>query len=372
MLTHRLGVAAALVDGSVLAGDVSVADGRIQEVGLSGAGAGLACPGFIDLQVNGFAGVDLLTDDDDDAWRHVGERLLAVGVTAYQPTLITAPPSAVRTALKRAARLMRAGVDGAQILGVHLEGPFISSERLGTHPAEHRRDPDAELLRSFLSEGSISMVTLAPELDGAGTLIDILTAGKVAVSAGHSAAPADVAHRAFDRGVRALTHIFNAMPPIAARDPGLAGVALSRQDVVVLCILDGVHLATETARLVLSVAGERVALISDAIAAAGAEEGSYQLGTVTVRVRDGRATCEDGALAGGIGTIADCLRAALRLGVSPEAALSAATAIPGRLLARDDIGILRPGSPADVVVVDDSLVVTQVLRAGTPVELAVP
>ncbi|MGO9972512.1 MAG: N-acetylglucosamine-6-phosphate deacetylase [Solirubrobacteraceae bacterium] len=372
MRTRRLGVAAALVDGALIAGDVSIADGRVAEVGLVGPGSGIAVPGLIDVQVNGFGGVDLLTADDDEAWQHVGERLLALGVTAYLPTLITAPVDVVRSGLRRAARVMQLRAQGARILGVHLEGPFLSPERLGAHPREHRRDPDPDLLARLLAAGPVSMVTLAPELDGAAALIDMLSERRVVASIGHSAAPAGVVHAAFDRGARAVTHIFNAMAPIASRQPGVAGVALSRPDVTVMCILDGVHLAAETASLVLAAAGDRLSLVSDSIAAAGVGDGRYLLGTEMITARGGKATRDDGTLAGSLGNVADGVRRAVELGATVKQAVTAVSAAPARLLGRGDVGMLSPGVRADLVVLDDSLTVARVLYAGSPVERADP
>lgn len=368
MRSRRLGVGAALVGGSLIPGDVAIAGDRITDVGLSPAGRGIAVPGLVDLQVNGFAGVDFLADDDDDAWRLAGEQLLATGVTAFQPTLITAPTRTVRGALRRAERLQRAQTRGAAIIGVHLEGAFLAAERLGTHPAEHRRDPDLVLLEQLLADGPVSMVTLAPELNGATQLIDTLVAGGVTVSIGHSAATASVAHAAFNRGARAVTHIFNAMAPLSAREPGVAGVALHRGDVIVQCILDGVHLADETLGVVLGMAAGRMSVTSDAIAAAGMGDGDYRLGTVPVTVRNGFARGPDGTLAGGVGTVLDGLRHAVRLGMSFEAAVGAATVVPARLLGRVDIGVIGRGAPADLVVFDDALQVLRVLKAGLMIE----
>jgi N-acetylglucosamine-6-phosphate deacetylase len=155
MRTRRLGVAAALVDGHLHEGDVAVAGERIAEIGLSPAGRGIAAPGFVDLQVNGFAGIDFLTATDDDAWLAASRRLLELGVTAYQPTLITAPREALRSGLRRAARLMRAQAHepraqlGARILGVHLEGPFLSPSRASQTAAQRlaRRGDQRRLIR---------------------------------------------------------------------------------------------------------------------------------------------------------------------------------------------------------------------------------
>jgi N-acetylglucosamine-6-phosphate deacetylase len=357
-------VAAALVDGALLPGDISVAGERILDVGLTPAGAGIALPGLIDLQVNGFGGVDLLTAEHDDRWRAAGERLLEHGVTAYLPTLITAPSQLVSIALERAARLIDVAGAGARVLGVHLEGPFISAERLGTHPPEYRRDPDPELMERFLRAGPVAMVTLAPELPGAQELIETLVARGIVVSLGHTLASAADAHMAFDHGARAVTHIFNAMAPIRAREPGVAGVALSRADVTVLCIADGVHLADESTRLVLAAARDRTVLTSDAIAAAGQGDGDFMLGTVNVSAQNGVATRPDGTLAGSVGTVIGGLRRAVELGSTIEAAARAATIHPARLLGRTDVGVLHPGARADVVVLDDSLAIERVLING--------
>ena len=242
----RLGVGAALVDGTLVPGDVEVADGKIAAVGLESAnGAGIASPGFVDLQVNGFAGVDFF-GADTDGYGRAGKGLLECGVTSYQPTFITSPEGQL------VAALAEVPVNGAapRVLGAHLEGPFISPERLGTHPADARRDPDRALLERLLAAGPVSHVTLAPELPGALELVELLRERGVTVSCGHSDATAAEAREAFARGVKTVTHIFNAMRPFAAREPGLAGAALVTSDVVVQLILDGVHLAEDTIRLV--------------------------------------------------------------------------------------------------------------------------
>src|SRR5215218_8224702 len=204
----RLGVAAALVGGSLVPGDVEVAGGEIVAVGLAGArGSAVAAPGFVDLQVNGFAGVDLM-HADAGGYAAAGAALAATGVTAYRPTLITAPEAELVAAL----RAVPAGTPGApRLLGVHLEGPFLHPGRLGAHPPEHRRDPDPALLDRLLAAGPVAHVTLAPELPGAAGMIDALLARGIVVAAGHSDATAAQAHAAFDRGIRTVTHLFNAM-----------------------------------------------------------------------------------------------------------------------------------------------------------------
>jgi N-acetylglucosamine-6-phosphate deacetylase len=357
----RLGVEAALVDGRLVAGDVDVVDGRIAGYGLASPnGRGIAAPGFVDLQVNGFAGVDLLVSDSE-GYRRAGEGLLESGVTAYLPAFITAPEEQLVAALRE---VPRATAGGPRILGVHLEGPFLAAGRLGTHPAAARRDPDTALLARLLDAGPVRVVTLAPELPGADGLIDLLRNRGIAVSCGHSDATAAQANAAFDRGVGTVTHLFNAMRPFLHRDPGIAGAALARDDVVVQIILDGVHLADDTARVVWRAAAGRVALVTDAVAGAGAGEGLYRLGGVELEIRDGVVRGPDGQLAGSVLTMDEAVRNLHTLGVPLEESLAAATSVPAGVIGASDAGRLEVGLPADVVVLDDNLAVDRVLLAG--------
>jgi N-acetylglucosamine-6-phosphate deacetylase len=356
----RLGVEAALVEGALIRGDVEVVDGLVAGVGLTSAnGRGIAVPGFVDLQVNGFAGVDLLDAAATD-YGPVGEALLETGVTSYLPTFITAPEDRLLAALRE----VPAEPAGPRILGVHLEGPFLSPKRIGVHPPEARRDPDPELLERLLGAGPVRLVTLAPELPRALELVELLHARGITVSCGHSDATAEEAEAAFDAGVRTVTHLFNAMRPFAHRDPGIIGAALARGDVVVQLILDGVHLAEETARVAWTVAAGRLALVTDAIAGAGLGDGSYRIGGREIEIRDGVARGPGGVLAGSTLTMDQAVRNLHALGASFEAAVGAATAVPARVLGRGDVGRVSVGSPADVVVLSDELEVERVLVGG--------
>jgi N-acetylglucosamine-6-phosphate deacetylase len=358
----RLGVEAALVHGELVPGDVSIEGGRIVEVGLSGGTHGLiAIPGLVDIQNNGFGGVDFLRASTED-YRNAGEALLQTGVTAYQPTFITASETAHVEALRA---LPTSGV-GPHVIGAHLEGPFLSPERPGMHPAEHLQAPDRALLDRLLDAGHVTEMTLAPELPGCELLIGRLRERGVAVSAGHTNATAEEANRGFDLGIAGLTHIFNAMRPLRSRDPGVAGAALTRPDVIVKMIVDGHHLAHETVQVVWACAAGRVALITDAMAGAGAGGGTFRLGDVAVEVEEGAVPMlENGTIAGSVLTMIDAVRNLHALGVPFEQAVGAATEVPARLLGLDDIGVLEPGGPADVVVLDDRLEIQSVLCAGT-------
>jgi N-acetylglucosamine-6-phosphate deacetylase len=316
-------------------------------------------PGFVDLQVNGFGGVDFL-DADSDGYRRAGEALLETGVTAYLPTLITSPEEQVLAALRE---VPPAG-DDPLILGVHLEGPFLSPRRLGTHLASARRDPDLALLGRLIDGDRVRLMTLAPELPGAGLLIERLLDRGITVSLGHSDATAEQANAAFDLGVGTVTHLFNAMRPFLHRDPGIVGAALARDDVVVQLILDGVHLASETVRVVSRAAPGRIALVTDSITAAGASDGAYSFGSLDVQVHEGTVRGPDGVLAGSVLTMIEAVRNLHALGATLAEAVDAATAVPARVLGLRETGRLDVGLPADIVILDDSVEIERVLVAG--------
>jgi N-acetylglucosamine-6-phosphate deacetylase len=358
-----LGVRHALVGDVLVRGDVRVEDGRVAAVGVVPAGAsGLAAPGFVDLQVNGFAGVDFLTAEPPD-YGTAGAALAATGVTAYLPTFISSPEDAYDHAVA-AATAARDGRPGPRILGVHLEGPFLSPHWPGAHDPRHLRAPSPALIERLERAGAIALVTLAPELAGALELIEALTARGIVVSCGHSDADADQAHAAFDAGARAITHLHNAHRRYAHRDPGLGGVALVRPQVTVQAIVDGVHLAPEVAYAAFLTARERFCLVTDAMAAAGLGDGHYQLGSRDVEVEGMAARLADGTFAGSVLTMDAAVRNLVSLGASEVRALLAATRAPARLLARPSLGVLAPGVPADIVVLDDGLEVRATLVGG--------
>ena len=248
--------------------------------------------------------------------------------------------------------------------GVHLEGPFLSPEWPGAHDPAQLRPPDLGLARRLCELGPVRMMTLAPELPGATELLGALRAADVVVSCGHSDADASQAHAAFDAGAGAVTHLHNAHRRFTARDPGLGGVALVRSDVTVQAIVDGVHLAPESAYGAFLAAGRRFCLVTDAIEAALCGPGDYELGGRPVRVSDGAARLEDGTLAGSVLTLDRAVRNLVSSGASLEHAVHAASTAPARLLGRDDLGVLRPGAPAHLTVLDEQLSVLRTLVGG--------
>lgn len=367
MAERHLGVAAAVSDGAIVPGDVAVVDGHVARLGVQPAGrGGIAAAGFVDVQVNGFAGVDFLAATPDD-YDRAGAAMAATGVTAYQPTFISSPERATLDAIAVARDAMRRGPVGPRVLGVHLEGPFLSPVRFGAHNPDNLVLPDPALARRLIEDGTVTYVTLAPELPGGLELVELLTAAGVVVAIGHSDADTDAAHAAFDRGARGVTHLFNAQHPLTHRDPGLPGVALVRDDVTVTLIVDDVHLASDVTRLAWNAARGRFALVTDAIEAAGLPPGPYALGDREVVVADGAVRLHDGTLAGSVLTMDVAVANLMRHGASLVDALDAAAGAPARLLGRSDLGVLRAGAPADLVVIDDDVTVLRTLVGGVEV-----
>lgn len=321
----------ALAEGAQTAGAVDTDADRLDASGLT------VVPGLIDLQVNGAFGHDF-TDDPESIWE-VGARLVAHGVTAFCPTIITAPHDRLVAAVEAISR-RPAGYVGAEPLGLHVEGPHIAPEKRGTHPLDlitPARDARVE-------PNGVAIVTLAPESDGARDLIETLTKAGVVVSLGHSAAGAACARSALDAGATMGTHIFNAMPPIAAREPGLTGVLLTDPRAYVGLIADGHHHAEETIRLVWSAASDRLIVVTDAIAALGMPDGAYRLGGVDVVVGQGIARNTEGALAGAVTPLPQALALLQDVTRAPFAEVVAtATRNPARALGDDTRGALGRG-----------------------------
>jgi N-acetylglucosamine-6-phosphate deacetylase len=354
----RLGVAAAVVAGDVVVGDVEVVDGRIAAVGLTPAGAtGLAVPGFVDLQVNGYLGRDF-SRADDEGWRAVAAELARHGTTHVLATVVSSPLDAYPAALAVATRVVADPRPGeARVLGVHLEGPFLSPARRGAHPEAHLVAPDATLVERWLAAGPVRLVTLAPELPGALPLVAALAERGIVVAMGHSDAGAHQARAAVAAGVRAHTHVWNATRPLTARDPGTAGIALTDPRVAPCFIADLVHVAPEVLTLSIAATSERYVVVSDVSSAAGLPE-HRDLDAIRLA---------GGTLAGGTQLLDAGLRHLLELGRPLPEAVAAVTSRPARLVGAPDAGVLAPGGPADVVVLDDRYEVQRVLVGGADV-----
>ncbi len=307
-------------------------------------------PGIIDLQVNGASGVDLL-DCDAAAVSRLSDYLASTGVTAFLPTLVTAPAERISSALQA---IRTAHPTGAVVLGIHLEGPVLNHQKKGAHHPRWLRAPGDPEVRAMYANAlpDLRMVTLAPELPGTEALMDWLLRERIIVSVGHTEATYEQTAQAFAHGARMVTHLFNAMRPFHHRDPGVVGAAFDDPRCICGLIADGVHVHPAVVRLVYRMLGsERVALVSDAVAAAGMPPGTFTLGNRPIRVKAGDAPrVEDGTLAGSVLRMDLAISNLTSWGIALRDAVFSSSQVPARLLGATGRGALAPGLRADLVV----------------------
>lgn len=351
-----------LLDGDVIAEVGQGADRPAADeiVDLSGH---WVTPGFIDLHGHGGGGEDYATGDLPRALAAHRAR----GTTRSVVSLVSEPIDVLVEQLERIALLMAAD---PLVLGSHLEGPFLAEARRGAHAADTLRAPDDATIDRLLAaaDGTLRQITIAPELPGALDAVRRFAAAGVVVALGHTEADAALARAAFDAGATLLTHAFNAMPGIHHRAGGPVAAAFQDPRVSIELVLDGHHVEPSVAAIAFAAAPGRVALITDAMAAAGGPEGDYRLGSLEVAVRDGVATIAGtSTIAGSTLTQDVALHLAVEtLGLDRADAVAALTATPARILGLDDrLGLLAPGFAADVVVFDDEFTVHDVWAAGS-------
>jgi N-acetylglucosamine-6-phosphate deacetylase len=352
-------------DITVAQGAVAVQEGRItavtpaKEVTIPGSARvvdaqGLfLTPGFIDLQCNGGWGHDF-SQDPGSIWQ-VASRLPQTGVTGFLPTVVTSPLATIEAAQAAWQGGPPAGWRGAQPIGLHLEGPFLNEARKGAHNPAHLRPPDPAVIDAWRPEQGVRLVTLAPELPGALGVIAQLAAQGVIVSAGHSLADGEAAQKGIDAGLRYGTHLFNAMPPMLHREPGLAGALLADERVTLGLIADGLHVHPTLIKVVWQALGpHRLNLVSDAMAALGMPPGRYRLGDFEVTVDEHSARLSDGTLAGSVMPLDAALYCFRQMtGCSLSAALPLVTTTPARLLGlAHRKGRIAPGYDADLLLLD--------------------
>jgi N-acetylglucosamine-6-phosphate deacetylase len=364
--TQRIQRGAVLLDGGRIAAvgpaehipcppDVQVID----------AGGLLLTPGFIDLQFNGGFGQDF-TADPTTIWT-VAAQLPQYGVTAFLPTIITAPLEKSALGRRVVAEGRPGGYRGATPLGLHIEGPFLNPAKKGAHNPAYLRTPSLDAVQDWSPENGVRLVTLAPELPGALAVIEALSSRGVLVSAGHSMATYEQAVTGFDAGVRYGTHLFNAMPSLLHRDPGLPGALLTDERATVGLIADGIHTHPAMVKLVWQALGpSRLNLVTDAMAALGMPPGKHLLGDYEVHV-DG-VTCRlvDGTLAGSILAMDEALRNLIALaGCTLEEALQTVTTTAARAIGLEhERGQIAPGFVADLVLLSPDLRVRGAVAAG--------
>ncbi|GAA4865751.1 N-acetylglucosamine-6-phosphate deacetylase [Saccharopolyspora cebuensis] len=361
-------------EGVLDRGWVRLSGTTIREVGLgepdpTGPAFDLAgrwlVPGFIDLHCHGGGGGSFTSLDPAQAVDAVRAHR-AHGTTTLQASLVSAPLPDLAKQIGALAELVTDGL----LAGIHLEGPFLSSARCGAHDPAVLRPPDRDSVRGLLDAGAgaVRMVTLAPELPGSLDAVrDLVDAGVIA-AVGHTDAVLDEVVPAVEAGATVATHLFNAMRPLHHREPGPIGVLLDDERVTVELICDLVHLHPTVAKLAASHAGtERTVLVTDAISATEAGDGSYELGKLPITVVDGEARLADGSLAGSTLTMDVAFRNLVEVcGLSVPEAVAAASTRPAALLgAADRVGAIRPGLAADLVVLDEDLRLEGVLKDGS-------
>jgi N-acetylglucosamine-6-phosphate deacetylase len=367
--------------GGTVAGPSSLADRdvvidgeRLADPTLSWPGeqlldaAGLiVAPGFIDLQCNGAHGVDLATEPSR-LWE-LAAALPRYGVTAFLPTIVTSPPVILDQALDVLRAGPPAGWTGATPLGLHIEGPMLHPRRRGAHAERLLRAPDVELVSRWTRDNGVALVTLAPELPGALDVVRRLTGAGVVVAAGHTDGTAEQMAAGFDAGIRYVTHLFNAMSPLAHRAPGAVGATLADERVVAGLIVDGIHVHPTAVTAAWRALGpSRLTLVTDAVAALGLGPGPTRLGTMDVVVGGDGVRLADGTLAGANLALDEAVRNLIAFtGCTSAEAIATVTSTPADVLELLDRGAVAAGRRADLTVLTPALEVVATIVGGETV-----
>ena len=334
-------------------------------------------PGFVDVHIHGAGGHDVMEANARGLDR-ITATVARHGTTSIVATTVTAPIEETCRSLAGIAHYIRShenpaeppkpGRLAAEILGIHLEGPFISPSRRGVHPVESIVKPSVEILEKLLkaADGFVRILTIAPELPGAMDLIAAAVAAKVTVGLGHTDANYEQARAAIRAGARHAVHIYNAMRPFTHRDPGIVGAIMTDPEVTAEVIADGVHVAGAAIQVLIGTKGfDTVILVSDGIAATGMRDGNYRLGNFDVNVRGGICRNAEGKLAGSTLTLDRALRNVVELGVPVRDAVRMITILPARRLGvAGKKGIIAVGADADLVALTDDLQVAGVMTRG--------
>lgn len=334
----------------------------------------VAAPGFIDVHIHGAGGHDVM-EGKEEALNAISSLIGKHGTTSFVATTVTADPDAICKSSEQIARYIQQQHGrtrpGAEVLGIHFEGPFISPVRRGVHPPEWIKLPSAELLEKFVTsaQGNALILTIAPELLGAIPCIDAAQKAGMVVGIGHTDATYEQTRAALARGAHHAIHTYNAMRPFSHRDAGVIGAVLTSPEMSAELIADGVHVDETAMRLLLQAKGAGgVILISDGISATGMPDGKYVLGGFEVTVSGGICRNSEGKLAGSTLTLDRALRNIVRLGASLGDALQMLTINPAKLLGIEHKkGALRANADADVILLDEGCEITQVYTRGLAV-----
>lgn len=394
------------VNGKFLPGGFHTEDGRFREilaespeiktivgsdvVDLKGA---TVIPGLVDIHIHGAAGVDF-SDCDGQELQRMAEYLASAGVTSFLPTAMTLPKEDYLRAAGNIAAFEDKIADGsanrkmARILGMRMEGPFLSPEKKGAQNEDFLRKPDLVFFREILSQsaGRIRIIDLAPETKDADLFIkDVLSGSEnpinspelrksnfvspeqssgLVISLGHTAATYEEAKRAFTLGASHVTHLFNAMNPIHHRKPGIIPAAAERENVTTEIIADGIHVHESVIKTAFKLFPRRICLISDALSCMGMPDGEYMLSGQKIHKSGGVARLENGTLAGAASSIYEDMLNLVRFGISPEEAVFAATELPARIIGNQKVGAIEAGRYADFLICDEKLNLKEVYVGG--------
>ena len=321
----------------------------------------LVLPGLVDIHSHGAAGEDF-SDGNPEGFKKILQYEKRCGITSYCPTSMTFPKERLRQIF---ASIKGAQTeDGATVVGINMEGPFLDPAKKGAHVEKWIAAPDVAFVRELNqdADGLVRLVTVAPNMDGAEEFIKEMHE-EVCISLGHTAADYDCASRAMKLGAHHVTHLYNAMQPFGHRAPGLIGAAMDDPECMVEMICDGYHIHPSAIRAAFRMFGpERVILISDSMRAAGMENGTYELGGQEVTVKDRKAVLKDGTLAGSATNLYGCMCKAVEFGIPLEQAIMAATANPARSIGIfDRVGSIRIGKQADLLLASENLELKRVI-----------
>ena len=367
------------ISGQFLEAALKVEDGKIVQIYPYGTvkadvdyGTKRIVPGFIDVHTHGAYGFDT-NDAEKDGLRNWMKRIPEEGVTAILPTTVTQMPDVLTAAVANVAEVVREGYEGAEILGIHFEGPYLDMEYKGAQPPEAIAVPSVEQFQMYqkAANGLIRYITLAPEHDPEFALTRYCKETGVVVSMGHSSATYEQAMMGIANGATSMTHVFNGMTPFHHRKPGPIGAGSERENVVAELICDGQHIHPSAVRMAFKLFPGRICLISDALRCCGMPDGQYTLGGQDVFLKGGIARLADGTIAGSATNLYDCMRKAVAFGIPKEQAILSATIVPAREIGREtEIGSIETGKLADFVVCDEALNRRAVYMGGRALEAA--
>ena len=364
------------IDGRFVRGSFRVEGGKFTQVldsipaqdGVDLDGA-YVIPGLVDVHTHGNSGADF-SDGDYEGLGSIARYLAENGITSFAPASMTLPYETLETAFKTGSRLQEEKPAGcARIMGIQMEGPFFSEKKKGAQNGAYLKKPDFEAFKRLFDgcDGLVKIVDLAPELSGSEAFIR-KAAKLCTVSVAHTDAAYEDAKMAFDAGATHLTHLFNAMPSIHHRKPGVIGAASENENVQAELICDGMHVHPSSVRMAFRLFPGRICLVSDSLRCCGMPDGEYELGGQQVFLQGGIAKLADGTIAGAAANLYEGMKNAVEFGISKEEAILSATLNPAKALGcEEEIGTIAPGKRADFVICDGELNRKQVYLAGEPV-----